>query len=935
MSKSKVESLISYMNKHKISLKFLDGFSTKCTGASSSETSAAESSTESSEEDSTASTGASDEQKDSKSEGDFAMALALYCEEMLTGVSQNVLIMQLSQQTGIPISAFTNAYIQGSTLHAQVSSEYVSTLNQFFKSSESVTLSGNGKSATFTDMSVGGSSTTSMACSCSELMSMSESTLIEILSEQLGIPADQFLSVTVSESSFEILVTEEYTSTVLEYFSSSETSMSFEGTEVTMSEVKVEESSTTTFTQTSSVDFYSLGVTEEEFISICAEALGIPASAITNLEISADGTMSCDIVESYTWTVKEAYSSGSMELEVNGQTVELTETFEQSVSEVTVESSVDFEAEGITSEMLAVAMAESLGIEESAFLRISINEDGGLDCVIDNEYASIINAAYITGEYTFEVDGTEVTLTPPPAVEVPEGGLEITSSVSAALLSEGYSMEEVEAAVLEAAGVEEFADFSLNPDGTLRIVVNAEDVETVESLLEESSELSITVEGEEITLTPFDPETTKQVQIESSFNLFDIGLEVEQIADIMSELFDVPAEAFYSSVITDKGFVAVIDETAMETFQESFSEGAVEMTVNGATFEVGGSTVGEELEGETSLSDTITYEVEFQTTEGEAYTEEEMLEYADYIKEYIEDIYDIELDGVELTGSEEFSTVGEDGTTTYSGGSMKIEGLSTDTIVSLLENIHADPSIIKGCDECLNFEFAEIDSLIDGTSETAILPGLACFSGDTTVQSIDGVKLMKNLVEGDEVLTVKTVAGKTTEAYQPVRWFIHRDHDTETSFVKLDTESGRSLELSPKHLLPLVQCDDASFARKDYDEVFDESAVFAKRAQSGDCLIVQDNGATRVERIVQVSEKKSTGFYSPVTDSGMIVVDGIHASCYSQIESHKWLRSGFRVMMGLGDLLTQATGTGAYADALQKVDIPAIVTLFQKAASAM
>lgn len=67
---------------------------------------------------------------------------------------------------------------------------------------------------------------------------------------------------------------------------------------------------------------------------------------------------------------------------------------------------------------------------------------------------------------------------------------------------------------------------------------------------------------------------------------------------------------------------------------------------------------------------------------------------------------------------------------------------------------------------------------------------------------------------------------------------------------------------------------------------FAENAVFAERARVDDCVLFRNESTLSVQRIVNVGIQKGTGIYSPVTDSGTLIVDGVATSVYSSIESH-------------------------------------------------
>ena len=42
----------------------------------------------------------------------------------------------------------------------------------------------------------------------------------------------------------------------------------------------------------------------------------------------------------------------------------------------------------------------------------------------------------------------------------------------------------------------------------------------------------------------------------------------------------------------------------------------------------------------------------------------------------------------------------------------------------------------------------------------------------------------------------------------------------------------------------------------------------------------------KISKIVSIKEKMEAGFIAPLVESGQLLVDGIHASCYAGINSH-------------------------------------------------
>ncbi|VDM99541.1 unnamed protein product, partial [Onchocerca ochengi] len=167
-----------------------------------------------------------------------------------------------------------------------------------------------------------------------------------------------------------------------------------------------------------------------------------------------------------------------------------------------------------------------------------------------------------------------------------------------------------------------------------------------------------------------------------------------------------------------------------------------------------------------------------------------------------------------------------------------------------------------------------------------ILPGMNCFSADTKVYTQNGEKTMKEIVVGDFVLVP---VSKNQLRYERVEMFYHREPETRAKFVVLETESGRKLSLTELHLLPLGDCEQMheSTTNADIIDQWLRKSKFAYKARMGDCVFtITSNHKLQVDRIVKVGRQYLKGVYSPMTVEGSIVVDGVLASCFSQVESH-------------------------------------------------
>lgn len=165
------------------------------------------------------------------------------------------------------------------------------------------------------------------------------------------------------------------------------------------------------------------------------------------------------------------------------------------------------------------------------------------------------------------------------------------------------------------------------------------------------------------------------------------------------------------------------------------------------------------------------------------------------------------------------------------------------SFTSISDIIGSMYNIIEDVNDCSPDEDGEEDSGSGGV----------CFSGDMTVLTEDGtVKRMNELKVGDHVLTS---FGK----YEAIYTFMHQLEDMASTMVKLSTNAGHEITLSPLHYLPI-----------------EGDLVPAKNVQPGQVLTLGNGNTTTVSDVTTVLKK---GIYGPRTESDMIVVNNIVAGC--------------------------------------------------------
>lgn len=150
------------------------------------------------------------------------------------------------------------------------------------------------------------------------------------------------------------------------------------------------------------------------------------------------------------------------------------------------------------------------------------------------------------------------------------------------------------------------------------------------------------------------------------------------------------------------------------------------------------------------------------------------------------------------------------------------------------------------------------------SSMTTLMPSIddfyddVCFSPIATVMvNGKGRVMMKDLANGDDVLTMNG-------SYQTMYSMNHYHTSKETTFVQIKTnlELEQPLELSPKHLLYLVD---------------NTNPVPASTIKVGDNVWTLKGR----KEVLEVNMITRGGLYNPLTVDGTIVVNGIAASVYT------------------------------------------------------
>ena len=114
--------------------------------------------------------------------------------------------------------------------------------------------------------------------------------------------------------------------------------------------------------------------------------------------------------------------------------------------------------------------------------------------------------------------------------------------------------------------------------------------------------------------------------------------------------------------------------------------------------------------------------------------------------------------------------------------------------------------------------------------------------------------------------------------YSEVIEFLDRQPSEKRQFIRISTESGRTLTLTPAHLVP----------------VEGKSSIFAATIQVGDRVLVRDSDEMsenkaeerlRYDRVLEAKLVLEEGVFAPLTTEGTLLVDDVVASCYAVVDS--------------------------------------------------
>ena len=136
--------------------------------------------------------------------------------------------------------------------------------------------------------------------------------------------------------------------------------------------------------------------------------------------------------------------------------------------------------------------------------------------------------------------------------------------------------------------------------------------------------------------------------------------------------------------------------------------------------------------------------------------------------------------------------------------------------------------------------------------------------------SSPSMKKMEDLLIGDEILTVNA---QQQLLYNPVIAFLDQGHLSPSEFIEIETENNRNLQLTPSHLIFTSES---------------SKPVYASNVTPGNYVFTLDlNDSVQPSKVTRVGTVTAVGKFAPLTAEGTILVDGILASCYANINAEQ------------------------------------------------
>lgn len=148
-----------------------------------------------------------------------------------------------------------------------------------------------------------------------------------------------------------------------------------------------------------------------------------------------------------------------------------------------------------------------------------------------------------------------------------------------------------------------------------------------------------------------------------------------------------------------------------------------------------------------------------------------------------------------------------------------------------------------------------------------------CFPGDATVILSGGERVrMDQLSLGDEVMTIDENTG--ARSFAPVYLFGHKDPASEAIAILLTVANGREIKATSGHYIPAAPRGVGTWAAHEMTRFGDIT--------KGMNIWTATNNTIELTEVIAVKTSKARGLFNPFTRDGIIVVDDVVCSEYSE-----------------------------------------------------
>lgn len=138
---------------------------------------------------------------------------------------------------------------------------------------------------------------------------------------------------------------------------------------------------------------------------------------------------------------------------------------------------------------------------------------------------------------------------------------------------------------------------------------------------------------------------------------------------------------------------------------------------------------------------------------------------------------------------------------------------------------------------------------------------------------------MNQLKIGEKILSMDA-NGNTI--FSEVLLFLDRNESQTREFVKIETDGGAAMTVTPAHLVLVWK-----------SEKQQTKFTFAERVEEGDYVLVNINNNLEPRKVISIKSELHKGVFAPLTTEGTIIVDSITASCYALVDTHSLAHWGF------------------------------------------